>query len=60
MKTLQDKIRPEKRRAWLLVTARHKAIDKLRRMQAHRTDLHLNQLPTEVWPRELMPKIPVW
>jgi RNA polymerase sigma factor (sigma-70 family) len=36
----RDAIAPEKRRAWLLVTARHKAIDTLRRMQAHRTDLH--------------------
>lgn len=35
----RDTIPPEKRKSWLIVTARHKAIDKLRRLQTHRTDL---------------------
>jgi RNA polymerase sigma factor (sigma-70 family) len=35
----REAIPPEKRRAWLLVTARHKAIDKLRRLNNHRTEL---------------------
>lgn len=35
----RDAIPPEKRKAWLVVTARHKAIDRLRRLNTHRTDL---------------------
>jgi RNA polymerase sigma factor (sigma-70 family) len=35
----RESIPPEKRKAWLVVTARHKAIDKLRRLHTLRTDL---------------------
>lgn len=31
----REAIPPEKRRAWLLVTARHKAMDKLQSLQTH-------------------------